>query len=358
MNSQNPTFQCCIKVAMMLIALVMIGNAPAQAQSTIIWSQQETASPSINTAISFSPDGQLVSTGRTESNSVNLRSATDGTLIRVLTGKNNNARALAFSPDSQLLVTGAGGPGVGIGLNLWRVSDGARLVGRIPSHNNGTNGVAFSPDGQMVATSGFHDRDIKLWHVPDMTLVRTINNFDPQLGYALFVTAVAFSPDGQLLASGDSNGVKLRHVFDGTLVRKMGGSQTDVVTLAFAPDGSKIAAGITGLDPTYGTCVDCSVKLWRVSDGTLLRTFFSRAGELFYPKIGISADGLSIAAGFGIHDETGAIQFWSIRTGASVFIDHQPSPVHAFAYSPDGRRYGYILANGRAAVAQAPAGRL
>jgi WD40 repeat protein len=354
MNTRNTAFKFCIKAATLLIALFVIGYETARSSSTVIWSQQEAPSPSLNTAITFSPDGQLVATGRSESNSVNLRSATDGTLIRVLTGKNNNARALSFSPDSQLLVTGAGGPGVSLGLNLWRVSDGARLVGRIPSHNNGTNSVSFSPDGQMVATSGFHDRDIKLWHVPDMTLVRTINNFDPDLGFALFVTAVAFSPDGQLLASGDSNGVKLRRVFDGSLVRKMGGSGKEVVTLAFAPDGSKIVAGITGLDPTYGTCVDCSVKLWRVSDGALLRTFFSRAGQLFYPKVGYSPDGLGIAAGFGIGDETGAIQFWSVRNGASVAIDRQPSPVHAFAYSPDGRRYGYILASGQVAVAQSP----
>jgi WD domain, G-beta repeat/WD40-like Beta Propeller Repeat len=358
MNSQSATFKFCIRAATLLIAVFVIGQATTQSSSTVIWSKQETPSPSLSTAITFSPDGQLVSTGRTESNSVNLRSAGDGTLIRVLTGKNNNARALAFSPDSQLLVTGAGGPGVGLGLNLWRVADGERLVGRIPSHNNGTNGVSFSPDGQMVATSGFHDRDIMLWHVPDMTLVRTINNFDPDLGIALFVTAVAFSPDGQFLANGDGQGVKLRRVSDGALVRKMGGPGTDVVSLAFAPDGSKIVAGITGLDPTYGTCVDCSVKLWSVPDGALLRRFLSRAGELRYPKVGFSADGLSIAAGFGINDETGAIQFWSIRTGASVFIDSQPSPVHAFAYSPDGRRYGYVLANGLVAVAQSPPGRL
>src|SRR4051812_41948369 len=110
MNSQSETFNFRIGAAILLIALEVIGQVAttARSSSTVIWSQQDPPSPSLSTAITFSPDGQLVSTGRTESNSVNLRSASDGTLIRVLTGKNNNARALAFSPDSQLLVTGAG----------------------------------------------------------------------------------------------------------------------------------------------------------------------------------------------------------------------------------------------------------
>jgi WD40 repeat protein len=303
----------------------------------------------------FSPDGQLVATGRQETNNVYIRNAADGTLLRVLNGKNNNATALTFSPDSQLLVTGTGGPGVGLSLNLWRATDGVRLVGRIPAHNNGTLGVALSPDGQTLATCGFHDRDILIWHVPDMTLVNTINNFDPDVGTALFVRAIAFSPDGQLLATGDGNSIKLRQVSDGAIVRKMAASAaTDYVTLAFSPDGKQIVGGVTKLDPTYATCVDCSVKLWRVADGGLLRTFYSRAGELRYTKVGFSADGQTIAAGFGLgNGETGVIQFWNIN-GKSIFVDYQPSGVHAFAFSPDGRFYGYMLMDGTVAVAQTP----
>lgn len=356
MKSRCTTFKPLMRAAIPLIVLVAIIAPSGQTSSNVVWSQQEVSAPSLNAAIAFSPDGQLVATGRQETNNVYIHSAADGTLLRVLNGKNNNASALAFSPDSQLLVTGTGGPGVGLSLNLWRVVDGLRLVGRIPAHNNGTLGAAISPDGQLLATCGFHDRDILLWHMPDMTLVNTINNFDPDVGAPLFVRAIAFSPDGQLLATGDSNNIKLRQVSDGTIVRTMAASAaTHYVTLAFSPDGKLITAGLTRLDSTSTMCIDCSVKLWRVSDGGLLRTFYSRAGELRYTKVDFSADGQTIGAGFSLgNGETGAIQFWNIQNGKPIFIDYQPSGVHAFAFSPDGMSYGYLLSDGTVAVAQLP----
>lgn len=359
MKFRNLTSKTFVSAVMLFIVGAAIIAPTGHSSSNVIWSQQEVSTPSVNAAIMFSPDGQLVVTGRRETNSVYIHSATDGTLLRVLTGKNNNANALAFSPDSQLLVTGTGGPGVGLSLNLWRVTDGVRLMGRIPAHNNGTIGVALSPDGQTLATCGFHDRDILIWHVPDMTLVNTINNFDPDDGVALFVKAIAFSPDGQLLATGDSDSIKLRRVSDWTLVRKMAASAaTDYVTLAFSPDGKSLVGGVTTLDPTYGTCVDCSVKLWRLADGALLRTFRSRAGELSYTKVGFSADGQTIAAGFSPgNGETGVIQFWNAQSGKTIFTDNQPSGVHAFTFSPDGRFYGYMLIDGTIAVAETPTSR-
>jgi WD40 repeat protein len=358
MKSRNSKFKAVVRLAMPLVVLVVTIVIPpaGHSSSNEVWSQSEVSPTSLNAAILFSPEGQLVATGRAETDNVYIRSAADGTLIRVLNGRDNNADALAFSPDSQLLITGTGGPGDGLSLNLWRVTDGVRLVGRIPAHNNGTIGVSLSPDGQLLATCGFHDPNILLWHVPDMTQLGAINNFDLEFGAALRVKAIAFSPDGQLLATGDGRNIKLRQVSDGAIVRTFAASGAlNHITLAFGPDGKKLIAGITSLDPTYGSCVDCSVKLWRVADGRLLRSFRSRAGELKYTKVGFSPDGQTIAAGFVIGNNTsGAIEFWSVDNGRSIFVDNQPSGVHAFAFSPDGRFYGYMLVNGTVAVSESP----
>lgn len=55
--------------------------------------------------------------------------------------------------------------------------------------------VAFAPDGALLA-SGLVDTTVRLWRIPDGTLVRTLE------GHTNLVTSVAFSPDGTLLASG------------------------------------------------------------------------------------------------------------------------------------------------------------
>jgi WD40 repeat protein len=341
-------------ICLAFLGLIIVAPSGRTA-SDVLWSVQEVATPTINAAIAFSPDGEIVATGRRETRDVYLRTSSEGTLIRVLNGKNNNTNAMAFSPDSQLLVNGTAGPGQGLSLNLWRVTDGVRLVGRIPAHPNGTIGVTMSPDGQTVATCGFHDRTLMFWHVPDMTQIGSIENVDPDIGSSFFAQAIAFSPDGQLLATGDSQNIKLRHWPDLTIVRTMANSAArNYVTLAFSPDGSELVAGLTDLEPTYATCVDCSVKLWRVADGALLHTFLSSEGELRYTKVGFSDDGHTIAAGFETaNGAAGAIQFWNTENGASS-VDKQPSAVHAFAFSPGGRFYGYILADGTVAVARTP----
>jgi WD40 repeat protein len=82
-------------------------------------------------------------------------------------------------------------------------------------------------------------------------------------GHASDVTSVAFSPDGSLIASGSGDAtIKLWRVSDGALVRTLTGHTDSVNSVAFSPDGSLIASGSD----------DRTIKLWRVSDGALVRT--------------------------------------------------------------------------------------
>jgi WD40 repeat protein len=340
--------------ALLLIAFGFISLTTAQSQQFIIWSQQHSAANSTRASVAFSPDGQSLASGRTNINTVKLWNAANGALIRSLTAKDNDANIVAFSPDGQYLATGTGGAGQTLNLNLWRVSDGQRLVGRIGAFTNGTIDAAFSPDGQLLVVCGFHARDIKLYHVPDMTLVNTINNFDPAVNFAPRVNAVAFSPNGQWLGLGDTQGVKLRQVSNGALVRSFGTGNLPVDSIAFSPDGSFIAAGISLIDPTYANCIDCSIKLWRVADGALLHTYTNGTG-VEYAKVGFSPNGRIIAAGYTDgQGDTGAVQFWIVDTEATLRRDAQPLYVQGFAYSPSGETYAYLRADGQVAVASAP----
>nr|ADC36076.1 hypothetical protein [uncultured bacterium 164] len=322
----------------------------------IIWSQQQSENTTHQGAIAFSPDGQLVASGRSDNNDVNIWSAANGGLIRTLNGRDNNANVLAFSPDSQYLVSGSPSS---LSLNLWRVSDGVRLVGRLPGFTNGVRGLSFSPDGQMLAVNGFHANTYKIFHIPDMTLIGEFGNFDPVLGYNARIFSIGFSRDGQFIALGATRGIYLRNVSDGSLVRIINPNYPDAITtysIAFAPNGTDVAAGVSNLDPTYGNCIDCSIKLFRIADGTLLHTYTDPSGMVF-PDVEFSPNGRVIAAGFSDSNGTissGAAQFWNVATEQTLRRDSRDFWVQDLAYAPSGKTYAFYGADGVIAVVRAP----
>jgi len=280
------TEHICMKRHFLIVACVL-GLATTRADQRLLWSQHEPDAEINRAAVAVSPNGQLVATGRADSNDVKIWDARNGALIRVLNGQNNNANVIAFSPDNQYLATGTGQPGQGLSLNLWRVADGLRVVGRIPAFTNGTISVAFSPDSQLLVASGFHSTGYKIYHVPDMTLMATIPNYDPNLGYNVRINGVAFSRDGRLIGVGDSVGLRLRSTNDGSLVRTMntnapGAMKTESV--AFSPNTLYVAAGVDVVDSQYARCIDCTVKLFRIADGALLHVY-DNGNNMTFPRI-------------------------------------------------------------------------
>ena len=343
------------------LIILVAGAASAQTRSILIWSNQGPDNTTHNGAIAYSLDGRLVASGRADSNDVKIWNAADGTLIRTLNGQNNNANVIKFSPDGQYVATGTGQPGQGLSLNLWRVSDGARLVGRIGAFTNGTQDLSFSPDGQFLAASGFHATGYKIYHVPDMTEVGTFGNFDPTLGYNARIFSISYSRDGQFIAVGATRGIYLRNSSDGSLVRIINPNYPYPMppqSIAFAPNGLDVAAGITYDDYSTGVpmCFDCSVKLFRISDGSLLHTYTDPSQPIF-AKVSFSPDGKIIGAGYADFNGTGysgAAEFWSVPTEKILRRDSRAFWVQDFAYSFNGRTYAFEGAEGIVAVALAP----
>jgi len=324
--------------AWFVLSLALPSLAFAQGTPEIVW-QADNASK----AIAFSPDGKMLLSGN------QLRQVSDGTVIRTFTlpRTGQGINTVAISPDAQFAAIGV--QSFNQNLDLFRVADGSLVAGPISAHDNGTGSVAFSPDGQLLASAG--KGGAKLWHVPDMTLIRTI----PRPSGCDGVAVVAFSRDGQLLAAGGC-GVQFFRVSDGTLVRTLNGSADASRSVAFSPDGQNIAAGSAFTDAS-GQCVDCTIKLWRLFDGTLLQTIDGNNNGI--NSIAFAPDGRFIADGSSARSYNGVVRFWRLSDGMLVrYFNQDPNNVYSFinnvAYSPNGSLFAYARGDFRVVVARNP----
>lgn len=334
----RPGTRATIWTGVLLLCLALAEAVLAQNGPNIVWQADHSGK-----AVAFSSDGQLLLSG------TNLWRASDGKNIRtfVLPYNGSGVNAVALSPDGQFAAIGI--QAFNQNLDLFRVADGALIRGRVTAHNNGTTSVAISPDGQLLASGG-RDGTAKIWHLPDLTLVRTLNG---GVGYQARVFAVLFSLDGQILAVGGQGGVQLFRVSDGTLIRALNGSSS-TLSLAISSDDQFIAAGSNLIDQN-GQCTDCSIKTWRVSDGALLQSIDGNNNGVI--SIAFSPDQQLIMAGSGDRVYEGVVRFFRRSDGALIRSFYQDpnngSYITSVAYSPDGSVFAFARADGLLVVAKA-----
>ena len=318
---------------LVLTSLIWTGTALAQ-RERILWSKPDA---DLLLDVVFSNDGTILALGREDSNTTDLLNAADGTLIRALDATHNRVNDAVFTLDGQDLIVGTGSPGDTLTLDLWRVADGVRLL-RLGAHTNGTHSVDLTSDGQFLLTSGTESRDLQKGHVPDLRLVATFTNNDPDTGLPPEVNDSEFSPDNQLIGNCDIFGVKIRNAADGSLIRKI--ANFEIVSVAFSADGRFIAGASPDED---------AVKIWRVADGALVRTL-SVTTDFQFPRVAFTPAGDLIVAVYGSTDTAGAIQFWRVRDGATVARFNKPNHVHDIAFSPQPGIFAYTQFSGGVTV--------
>ena len=106
------------------------------------------------------------------------------------------------------------------------------------------------------------------------------------------VESVAYSPDGLYVATGSGDEtIKLWRASDGTLVRSINAYITRVDAVDFMPDGQYL---VSGGDRVFGYN-DSTLKLWNVATGELARGF--NPGGPTVSSVDVSPDGSLLAAG-------------------------------------------------------------
>ncbi len=227
---------------------------------------------------------------------------------------------VAFNQDGSLLASG----GEDSAIRLWDVSSGEMLVA-LEGHSDIVTSVAFSPDGSRLATASMDDT-MKLWDVATGTELVTIDKHSEvvrgEAEVLSHVTSVAFSPDGSRLASGACDKmVKLWDVATGEELTTLPGHEWGVISVAFSPDGSLLAS--LGEDGT--------VKLWDVKTDVELAPLQMPSEGV--TSVAFSPDGSRLATGG--HD----VKLWDLVSGEELttFKGHS-SKVNSVAFSPDGSR--------------------
>ena len=182
--------------------------------------------------------------------------------------------------------------------------------------------VDFSPDGRLLAVAsslGVYIYDVQT--LEQRAFWET----------SAWVNSVAFSPDGRLLASGLSDGtVHLWRVADGTLLRTVAEHKYGVSSVDFSPGGGILASGSW----------DGTVRLSRVADGALLHTLEGHTEVL---SVDFSPDGRLLASGAS----DGAVRLWKVADGTLLrTLAGHTAMVLSVVFSPNGKFWASGLWDG------------
>jgi eukaryotic-like serine/threonine-protein kinase len=260
--------------------------------------------------VAFSPDGRRIATANWTTARV-WEAATGRELLK-LEGGGAEYRCLAFSPDSQRIVTG----GFKQAAQVWDVANGRKLT-TLAGHRGTMRSVAFSPDGERILT-GSEDQTAKVWDAVSGQELFTLK------GHTAGLLSVGFSPDGQRIVTGSwDHTAKVWDAANARVSVPFKGHTRWISSLAFSQDRQRIVTGSW----------DKTAKVWDTASGRELLTLTGHNAEM--DSIAFSPDGQRIVT--GSPDQT--IKVWDAVTGTNLFTLKGHSPV---AFSPDGR---HIAAN-------------
>jgi WD40 repeat protein len=240
-------------------------------------------------AACFSPDGghiaadatEMGTKGEIERSSIRILEADSRREIRRLGGYYGFARKVFLAPQGTSVVAATGDQyGRRSQLNFWLDSNATRPVQTWESNRSGDFwATTLSPDQRLLATNR---NQVEIYEFPSL---RLLHRLPVDFGKR---AAACFSPDGRLLALSADDGTI--HVFQPQTATQVGNFVADghaALSLAFSPDGSRLAAGLDG-----GARVD----LWHVPSGKRLTSLAMPTDLLSVDGLAFAPDGRTLAA--------------------------------------------------------------
>jgi WD40 repeat protein len=272
-------------------------------------------------SLAYSPDGKILAIGTVDHSVLLLDARSGEPVAAALTGWSTEVLSVAFSPEGHSLVAG---DNAGLVLR-WDIGD--------PTHPKRMNTYQFriNSNPMMITMApglselqeGYFPPSIYLWNVPASQPVNICN---------CGVTSLAIAPDGQSLAAGLGTGeVSLVDLLSGQEKKNLAadrriGSSIDsimVLDLAFSPDGSKLV-----LSTASG-----SIRIWDLIKGDAYSVPHSNLAPAL-SRLALSPDGKTLA--------------YTIDEGNGVFLMDMDSrqfhkyplqsgvKITSLAFNPDG----------------------
>lgn len=256
--------------------------------------------------------------------------------VRRFEGHPGTVSRVAISADGRrLLSTSSGYIEVLPGDDSVRVWDGAtgQELRRLDGHDEEqVHSLAISSDGQRALTGGL---SIRLWDLESGQMLREMKGSTTDVAVTHDAWSIAFSPDGKQALSGGWDGtVRLWDLATGQELQSVKANAQQVLCVAFAPDGSRVAAGSgSGWIPQNKNMDDNFVQVWDLATGKELHRLTTDKETA--TCLAFSSDGnrLLAASRYGF-----STRLWDLNSGTELHHFKGQWHVHTVAFTADGRQ--------------------
>ena len=256
-------------------------------------------------SVAFSSDSSLLATASYHSEIAQVYETANWKPIAQIKPGGGWVRAVAFIPQSHLLVVSGGST------KVWEITEPTRPLAEIISRSGVTDTIALSPDGGWLATEG------GLWEVSrkDNKTV-SFKKGEKKGGIPL-----AFSPDGRYLVTASSGARTTTQIWEVATGREVTRLATSMTSATFSPDGHLLTTG----QP------DGTIKEWAVDAKEAIR--LPHGDQVKVNAVAYSPDGQWLATGSSDHL---ARVFQTSDWQEVVKMEHEKA-VSTTAFSPGGR---------------------